>query len=197
MPNFSSSNVIYFMAFVVPGFISMQIYGQIQPLQKKSLKDNLLEAISFGTINFVLLLFPILWLVAPGSFNEHPVGVWVATIATFLVCPLLWPWLLLAALRFLAKWNLILDLSPTAWDHYFRQSAPCWVLVHISETERIGGRFGRNSYASAYPDPGHIYIEQLWELNDQGKFVSQKLQSHGIVLRPGDYKMVEFFNDER
>jgi len=50
MPAFSSTDMLYFMAFVVPGFISMQIYSQIRPRQKTTLKDSLLEAVTFGAI---------------------------------------------------------------------------------------------------------------------------------------------------
>jgi len=195
MPTFTNADVLYFLAFVVPGFISMQIYVQIRPRQKTTLKDSLLEAITFGAINFALLFFAILWVVDLRNFVAHPFYVWLLAIAIFLVCPALWPWLLIGAQNILAKLNLFLATSPTAWDHFFRDRRPCWVLVHISETRRVGGRFGRNSYASAYPDSGHLYIEELWELNERGGFVKKEPQSRGIVLRPGDYQMVEFFED--
>lgn len=195
MPTFNGTDFLYFLAFVVPGFISMQIYTQIRPRQRTTLKDNLLEAVTFGAINFALLFFGILWVFDPTNFAQHPLGVWFAVIGIFLICPLVWPWLLVGTQNILARCNLFLATSPTAWDHYFRTRSPCWVSVHISETRRIGGRFGKKSYASAYPDPGHLYIEELWELDGRGAFVRKVEQSRGIILRPGDYQIVEFFDD--
>ena len=135
--------MLYFMSFVVPGFISMQIYGQIHPRQRTSLKDSLLEALTFGAINFVLLFFAIRWIANPENFQAWPVGVWLAAIGIFLLCPLFWPWALVGIQNVLVKLNWFLSTSPTAWDHYFKDRRPCWVLVHLSETRRVGGWFGR------------------------------------------------------
>jgi hypothetical protein len=195
MPKFLDSNVVAFLAFVVPGFLSMQIFSQIRPRQKVSLKDNLLEAISFSLINFVLLFWAIDWALDPNNISQHPSIVYAVAIVVFLVMPAFWPLLLVAFQNFMARHNLFLATSPTAWDHFFKEREPCWVIVHLSEARRIGGRFGSNSYASAYPDPGHIYIEELWTLDERGGFVERVEQSHGIVLRPGDYQMIEFFSD--
>ncbi len=100
MPTFTYSDVLYFLAFVVPGFISMQIYVQIRPRQKTTLKDSLLEAFTFGAMNFVLLFFQILWTVKPASYAAHPFGVWVSAILIFFVAPTIWPWLLIFARTF-------------------------------------------------------------------------------------------------
>jgi Family of unknown function (DUF6338) len=195
MPTFTSTDVLYFLAFVVPGFISMQIYGQIRPRQRTTLKDNFLEAVSFGAINFLLLFFPIIWIMKPENFQQHPIYVWLATICIFLICPSAWPWAMIWVQNILARWHLFLSASPTAWDHFFGPRKPCWVLVHISETRRVGGWFGKHSFASSYPEPGHLYIEELWEIGEDGGFLQKQDQSRGILLRPSDYQMVEFFED--
>jgi hypothetical protein len=195
MPSFNSADILYFLAFVVPGFISMQIYAQIRPRQRTTLKDSLLEAVTFGAINLILLFFAVMWIADPANFQKQPVHVWLAAIAVFLLCPLIWPWLLIRAQNILVRMGLFLSSEPTAWDHYWRGRRPCWVLVHISETRRVGGWFGKHSYASAYPDPGHLYIEELWKLDENGGFVEKEPQSRGIILRPADYQMVEFFED--
>ncbi|HEX4080087.1 MAG TPA: DUF6338 family protein [Rhizomicrobium sp.] len=197
MPTFTSADVIYFVAFVVPGFISMQVYGLVLPREKTTLKDSILEAITYGAINFVVLFFPIRWAANVANFAQHPVGVWLAVIGIFLVFPCCSPLALIQVRKRLAKWGWALIEAPTAWDHFFQAQQACWVLVHISETRRVGGWFGENSYASSYPEPGHLYIEELWELDAKGGFVQKEPQSHGILLRPGDYQMVEFFDNKR
>jgi hypothetical protein len=195
MPEYSVSNVIYFMAFVVPGFISMQVYSQIRPQRRRDLKDSVLEAITFGAINFVLLFFVIRWVVDPTNFQQQPFVVWLVALGIFLVLPSLTPWLLVGVQTALEKSNLFLAPAPTAWDHYFNQRRSCWIIVHFSEVRRIGGRFSTRSFASSYPDPGHLYIEELWELDEKGGFVRKQPQSCGILLKPTDYQLVEFFED--
>lgn len=195
MPPLSGSTLLYFLAFVVPGFLSMQIYAQIRPRQRATLKDTLLEAIAFGLINFVLLIWGVLWVMDARNYATHPILVYLLVIVIFLVMPAVWPLVLIAVQNRLAEWNLFLATSPTAWDHYFQRRRPCWVIVHLGDGKRIGGHFGHVSYASAYPEPGHIYLEELWTLNDQGGFVAKIPQSRGIILRPADYHMIEMFED--
>jgi hypothetical protein len=116
-------------------------------------------------------------------------------VVIFLIMPVAWAFVIVAAQNLLAQRGLFLAAAPTAWDHYFHDRRPCWIVVHLSDNRKLGGRFGRRSYASSYPDPGHLYIEQLWTLDENGGFVGPVAQSRGIVLRPGDYQMVEFFDD--
>jgi hypothetical protein len=66
-------------------------------------------------------------------------------------------------------------------------------VVHFKDGRKLGGKFGRNSYASAYPNPGHLYIEQLWRLDEDGRFLQELPRSMGVVLRPEDYHIVELY----
>ena len=66
------------------------------------------------------------------------------------------------------------------------------MIVHLPDGRRIGGYFGSKSYATLFPQSGHIYIEELWSLNEEtGAFETAVPDSNGIVLRPGDYHFVE------
>jgi Family of unknown function (DUF6338) len=195
MPTLTDSNLLYFLAFVVPGFLSMQIYSQIRPRQRSTLKDSLLEAISFSLMNFVLMFWGILWVLNPEHYHTHPILTYLLVIIIFLIMPIAWALMIVTIQNKLAQHGLFLATSPTAWDHYFHDRRPCWIIVHLSDNRKIGGRFDRRSYASSYPDPGHLYIEQLWTLDENGGFVGPVAQSRGIVLRPSDYQMVEFFDD--
>jgi Family of unknown function (DUF6338) len=197
MPTFTSADIIYFVAFVVPGFISMKVYGLFLAREKTTLKDSILEAVTYGAINFILLFFPIRWTATVSNYAQHPVWVWLAVIAIFLIAPCCSPVVVIQLRRLLQNTGWALLEAPTAWDHYFQKQQECWVLVHISETRRVGGWFGANSYASSYPDPGHLYIEELWQLDAKGGFVQKEPQSRGILFRPDDYQMVEFFGDDQ
>jgi Family of unknown function (DUF6338) len=195
VPALTSSDLLYFLAFVLPGFLSMQIYSQVRPRQRTTLKDSLFEAVSFSLVNFVILFWGVFWVMDPKHYTDHPFVTYLLVIVIFLVMPVAWVFILVATQNKLAELGILLAASPTAWDHYFRERRPCWVLVHLSDNRKLGGRFGRRSYASSYPDAGHIYIEQLWKLDENGGFLEPVAQSRGIVLRPGDYQMIEFFQD--
>ncbi|MCH7635335.1 MAG: hypothetical protein IIA36_11685 [Proteobacteria bacterium] len=198
MPKLELHYIILFVAFVLPGAISMYVYGLKIPQGDRQLKDLIVEAISFSTINFVLLFWLIQLLFQPNFIQENPFYSWILVISCFVILPVLWPFLLIRALRLATKWGWALEQARTAWDEFFsKASKGCWIIVELNDGSHVGGRFGEHSYASAYPDSGHIYIEELWEVNEDGTF-GEKLPgtpAPGILLRPTDYKLVKVFKE--
>ncbi len=193
MEHFTTSNLVIFAALVVPGFLSMKVFSLFHPRDRVRLKDDLLEAVAFGIVNFALLSWPIARLAEPGFSTTNPFQAYFLIVVVFFVAPVLWPVVLNVFLNWLSARRIILERSQTAWDNFFLRREVCWVLVHLGDGRRIGGWFGENSYASLYPDSGHLYLEQLWRLDDQGAFLEAVEGSQGIVLRPDDYHMIEMF----
>ena len=196
MPDLKLQSLLLFLAFVLPGFISMKTYALVTPVAKPvTLKDGLLEAIAFSLVNIVLMFWPLYWLMEPRVIELEPLTTYATLIAVLLIAPVAWPLLLLALRSKLSKRGWWLSTSPTAWDHFFRNRRPCWVLVRLANDTLIGGWFGTKSFASSSPDGGHLYLEELWTVNAQGGFDKKVERSLGMILRPGDYKTVEFFTD--
>ena len=85
--------------------------------------------------------------------------------------------------------------SPTAWDDFFtsHSDAGCWIIAHLNDGATVGGRFSKISFASAFPREGHIYIQELWELDDDSKFIAELPGPQGVLLRPSDYKYLQVF----
>lgn len=195
MDAFEGSNLYALIALVIPGFISMRVYSLLNPADRMSLKDGLLEAGAFGVANFVFMWWAIVLLLRPGFVSASPWAAYGLIILVFLLAPIVWPVLAFLALRRLSARGLILDRAPTSWDHFFGKRQPCWVIVHLKDGRRIGGYYGADSYASSYPKSGHIYLEQLWKLEADGTFGGKVERSKGIVLRPDDYQFIEVFEE--
>ena len=47
---------------------------------------------------------------------------------------------------------------------------PVFVVVRLSDNTEIGGAFSTQSQASSYPLPEQIYLEQVWSLDEEGRF---------------------------
>lgn len=175
-----------FVAFALPGFISLQIWTLIVPSSEKSFLDRLPEAIAFGVLNAAV--------VGPVVLVSSPKELWQLyglLVAGFVVVPAIWPLLLRPLLRWLHRSNVILNPTHNGWDAAFLQREPFFVIVHLTDGRRVGGYYGYRSYAGVYPASGHLYLESLWSLDAAGKFLSQIPGSRGIVLRPEDYHFVE------
>ena len=63
----------------------------------------------------------------------------------------------------------------------------------------IGGLFADGSYAAGYPEaPEDIYIEQVWEMGPDGRFIGvledTDFEGHGALIRWDQIKVLEFFH---
>jgi hypothetical protein len=196
--------------FVLPGAISMYIYGLKVPQKEFQLKDRLLEAVCFSLLNVVMVGMP-LWLLLgfPIPIPENPpttlciatilplLGQWLAVVLAFIVAPILWPFLIVWILQFAEQRHWIAVRAKTAWDDFFgKQREGCFLQIELNSGKIIGGRYGRRSFASSWPEPGHLYIQELWSVDPFGRFQEPLLGSPGVLLRPTDYKLVRVYSEE-
>jgi len=182
------TTLAYFALLVLPRFISMRVYSLIRSGDQPTLRDSIFEALAYGMINLGLMWWAVpLFVDANSLLLKSMYAAMVLTIA-----PIVWPFALDRALSAAAKSGLINYRYKTAWDDFFSRRKACWIIVHLNDGRRIGGVFAQNSYATLYPNPGHIFIEELWQVNqDTGAFEGAEPVSQGIILKPSDYRFLE------
>jgi Family of unknown function (DUF6338) len=61
--------------------------------------------------------------------------------------------------------------APRAWDELFWRRPALVVRMKLKDGEWVGGLFGDNSYASGYPEPQDLLLEETYEIDDDGTFV--------------------------
>ncbi len=181
--------------FVVPGSVSMRVYGLLRPTEPGPLKENIYEAITFSVINYVLMEWAVPLARAYGGTPDGTIPRLLLLAAAFVVVPAMLPIFLNLGLQWLERRRRILRRAKTAWDDFFLRRQSCWVIVHLKDGRRLGGFFGERSFAGLYPNSGHICVQELWKLGANGEFESKVDGTQGIVLRPDDYQMVELFKD--
>lgn len=84
-----------------------------------------------------------------------------------------------------------IDPSPTPWDYVFSRDEALMIRLRLRGGELIGGFFGPDSTASFYPERQDIYVEQVWQLADDGTFLEPLEESRGILVRRDDVEVVE------
>jgi hypothetical protein len=183
---FDWSKLAFIALFALPGFISLQVWSLVVPTSERALKDAIPEAIAFGILNAVVGA-PLLLALSPGNV-WYLYGLLVLTLIVF---PAFWPFALKWGLRRLSASNVILKQARNGWDEAFLRREPLFIIIHLKDGRRIGGYYGYQSFAGVYPASGHLYLEILWTLDAEGKFVEPVLGSRGIVLRPDDYHFIE------
>jgi Family of unknown function (DUF6338) len=194
VPELKIEQLLLIAGFILPGAISMYVYGLKVPQKEFELKDRIAEAICFSLVNFLIVWLPVQRSLASGLASAYPVISWIVLILSFIIVPVLWPFIVVWVLQRAERHGWIAVRARTAWDDFFgRQETECWLQVELAEGRVIGGRFGRRSFASSWPDPGHLFMEEVWRVDEDGYFVDPLPGSAGILLRPADYKMVRTY----
>jgi len=90
----------------------------------------------------------------------------------------------------------VYDPTPTAWDFATRNLEPVAVRILTNDGKWIGGIAGANSFFTSYPDPREIFLEEAWQLDDEGEFVEVVNGSTGMWVRCDDVQLVQFLQLE-
>ncbi len=89
------------------------------------------------------------------------------------------------------------------YDHWFQRHGTTFLerrkhtglLFTLRMVRRVGGRFDQSSNASAFPKENQIYIEEVWELGENGVFKEKVNGTRGIIVQGKDISLVEFFGN--
>jgi hypothetical protein len=57
----------------------------------------------------------------------------------------------------------------------------------------VGGVFSENSFASSYPDPEDLYLEEVWQVSDDGAFERAIPGTRGLWVSREAFDVLEFF----
>jgi Family of unknown function (DUF6338) len=188
----TSSNIILFVIVFLPGFLSVKIHRLLIADEKYDFTKNLFEIIGYSLINFVLFS----WLIALNEYNnwgkDFPTAYYISAFIILIAGPLIWPLLLNKLLESKRIKPHVISSSKSAWDFIFTKRIAAWVIVHLKDGRKIGGKFSTKSFAAPYPCKETIYIEELWSL-DESKFVSVVPRTNGILIISDDILAIEFF----
>jgi len=139
-------------------------------------------------------LFCLIALIQTGNFYQRHFVLYSLSVAVIMVVvPACWPFIFLR----LSTWRPIAKhfVHPIRkpWDYIFGKRDPFWIIVHLQSGQKIGGRFDTKSFASSDPADEQIYLEEVWVLDEGGRFLSQVERSRGIIIMKDEIRAVEFF----
>lgn len=182
-----------FLVFVVPGFIAMKVHDLLVPADNRSWMNSLIEVVSYSMLNLALLFWLVQMVWREGFRQEHGVAYWLGLYVVVFIAPVGWAVLVysLRASRWLRRY--MLHPSPTAWDFFFARRRPVWVLCHLKSGEMLGGLFSDRSSASSYPRTEDLYLEEIWRVDEGGRFLERIEQTAGVLVRREECTHIEFF----
>lgn len=193
MDIWDSNKLLVFIAFVIPGFISLKTYQLISPSQTKDSDKLLIDAIAYSSVNYALLLWPI-YEIESNKIQESAPSLYVLFyVFVLFVAPVSWACLF----NWLRTTDFFQNSMPhpteKPWDFVFGRRKPYWLIVTLKNGQRIAGRYDSSSFASSAPAAEQIYLEESWVLNDDGGFERQRNATAGILVLSTEIVTVEFF----
>tara|TARA_Y100001947_G_scaffold102715_1_gene87834 strand:+ start:253 stop:963 length:711 start_codon:yes stop_codon:yes gene_type:complete len=186
------SQVLVGLVFIVPGLVALGVNSLFRPSKSTDWKQDFTTVFLVSVINYVLVGFLVEQLIETEKFPDSFEGrIRLGLYAV--VSPVALYFFYNLATNFLGHFGFALKSPKTAWDYFFLKREAVFVVVHLKDGRRIGGWYGKKSFASLYPIQGHIYLEEVWTLNDDGGFIDKVPNTYGILIDPAVYELVEFF----
>jgi hypothetical protein len=193
----SPQNLALAIVFIVPGWVALEAYSTVVPAERRNFGEELIRVIGVSLLNFVLFFVAIplgLQRVPEGLEDVGVLGA-LRLVLALAVTP---AFLAVAAyqLRSLGLFSrFVVQPEPTAWDSYFRKPREVLVRFYLREEAGggvVGGYFGGDSSASPYPGVQQVYVEEFWDLDEEGAFLKPKEQTGGAIISREDCVLVEF-----
>ena len=185
-----TDKLLLFIVLIIPGFISMKVWNLLVPSQNRALNDYLFDALAYSFLNFALLFWLLLIV---QRIDQLWVNI-VLLVILLVIFPVLWPilWKIITTAKFLR--GKIIHPTPKAWDYFFSLGKPCFMLVHLKDGNLIGGLYQSASFASSYPDPEDLYIQEVWKIDENGSFLEKMPQTAGMLLTRDSIDYIELYN---
>lgn len=188
MPELSIETLLLFAVFVAPGLVALRVFRLFVPTERVETAATLLTALTYSMVNYALTFWLVDIAITGRGWTRAALLVLVVLISPTLLAVATY---LLRTSRFLGRW---LDHpAPTGWDFFFLQRKPCWVLFHLRSGAKVGGWYGPKSRASLYPFDQEMYVESVWRLDEDGKFLERVPETGGAIVRFADCEVIEFF----
>ncbi len=194
MDIWETNKLVLFIAFVVPGFISLKVYELLAPRVTKDSAQQLIDVVAYSSINYALLLWPIYQIETSSVRTSCPSAYIAFYVFALLVAPVSWACIFLQ-IRTTQFFQATLP-HPTGkpWDYVFSQRKRYWTIVTLKNGKKIGGLYDAKSFASSTPEPEQLYLQEHWIVNKHGGLERKRIDTAGILILSAEILTVEFFN---
>ena len=187
------SDYLFFIVIFLPGFISLKVYDLLVPSAPRDFSKSFFEVIAYSALNYGFFSWIILWKFSQYSPEDSKLFIYILSSIVLFVGPMIWPliFLYISKKSFLKKY--IIDPTPKPWDYVFGKKEPSWIIVHLINGGMIGGIYDTNSFTSSFPIEEQIYLEEVWEVDEQKNFIKPVDRSKGIIIFNDEIASVELF----
>ncbi len=195
MPNIRSIDTVYLiLAFLVPGLVITFVRAQFITGRTRAPTEAALSYLALSVVYYALTLPAVDYATTLKPIGSDKALVWFALI---FVGPALFGLLLgfIAQKEIARRLLQFLGLNPvhvmpTAWDWKFGTMSEAWILATLKDGTKFAGFCGQDSFMSSDPQERDLYIERVYELDDQNAWHAR---SSGVLITAGQIRTIEFW----
>jgi|ERR1700723_2747005 hypothetical protein len=194
----NANALLLFLAFFIPGFIALQIYGLFVGSDDLDFAKQLPAVIGYSALHYAMTGWIVL--LAPAGLARS-----IAVYVVVLVLPVLWPPVILL-IRDPGKWREIffptgsislrstfdamLKPERTPWDRVLVDRAR-FIRIRLKSGRFLGGYFGPGSVVSSYPCERSIFIAQAFSMDQQVGTFGSPIDRTGVLVQGADIEALE------
>lgn len=190
--------VLYTILFVLPGFVMNMAYSMMFPQRNLESQTSILKYLFFSCLNYIFWAVFIYDWIQDKYWENHPIR-WLFILFMIVIVT---PYILGTLFGFVTRKEWIRKLYtkmnfdsmhpvPTGWDYIFDRGG--YVLVTLKSGEKYHGKYGSNSLASSVPEERDIYIEVIYDVDNDGVW-TEKVRSAGIWIPKDEIQTIEFYS---
>ena len=182
-------------SMLAPGLIISTIRTRAITGSVPDIKDRLVSYALISTAYFAVTtpLFDVSWGVETPN--------WLASLLQNFILPIIvgialayiyqWQWTYQLAERF--KLHVAHHL-PAAWDYVFEgMPADTFVLATLVDGTQVAGKMTKDSFASSSKEERDLFIQEVWEIGEDGGEWTPLNPPRGILLCGKNVKFVEIY----
>ena len=189
--------LILLLFLLAPGFVFIRVIDTLHPGRRATMGNQIIDVGFWSVAVLAVWFLPAVLLFQRGPVlpsGLYPLLLFVLIVLGVFITPLLLAYIFhRLELRGTLK-NLGTKPSPTPSDWVFSHEAGnYYVRFHRKEGEDLGGYFGENSFAASSPNGKEIYVEEVWRLDEDGRFIERVEGTTGAIVHREDCDLIEFF----
>ena len=194
--------LVLLLFLLVPGYVGIKFFDNLLPGRRRGFAQQIIDIVCWSFAILALWMIPAL--IVFGLYQRIPL--WLSYLLLFVLLfgglfatPTLIAYVIYSLDKRGALKNIGTPPPQTSWDWFFSNRAGnhYYVRFHLKEGTQFGGYFGENSFATSSPSAPEIYVEEIWRLDEDGRFVERVEETGGAMVNREDCTRMEFFKSRK
>jgi hypothetical protein len=192
-------NLQLVLLFIVPGLVALSVRSKFITGRSPSTTENIFTFVVLSLVYYALSVF---FIEKVFTIQEPWLARVLAWILLLLIGPAVFGFLLgVAAQKEWSAWFAnrmglsVVHVIPAAWDWRFSRIARpgMFIMVTLTSGERVGGLFGKDSFASSDIKERDLYIEEEYTVTEEGAWLARP-EKIGVLISAKEIRYIEFWN---